>query len=624
MEERELGNGRRIKSVKAAINMYGGGKINQVTNTGKKSQNDASNSEKSTSKAQELHLAKNTINQIKENRIIAESEKSQAEFELMKAKKLVRELNLHIEQSKSRAKLFQKGGKVEEKPVQEDDDRYEAVTREVEIVKRELSKIKLEIERTVEEKFRAEKEADAAGSRLESYTCSADKLRREIEEAKEEEVLVELAQIQARKELAEIEAQRKEEEERYLILIEKTKRKISVLRDEIEDMKDLEEKLELTNSDADVLQCELNMIKEMDSKFRRSGRMKESTLQSITKDLEAASKELEAIKAKGFQIMSSMDGIRKQMINISKEKDKIVKMEAIAVKSVDKLSSKILRAKDKFEVARASEEKAKSILPTFSLSLEKLNKEKEVAKKEEKKLKEERDNIRAEIQRIESESETNEERLQTVLEELEKVKTAEAKVLEILEALAKNAVKARTSKTKSTITISKFEYEYLTGCAAEAQDIADKKVVAAHAWAEALMANERETKIKTTLVEKEIEGLKLREEQRVNNTEDSENEAGLGTEKLQKTRRQKNKSFQERRRSTREQDYSITPVRQAKFRKSVGSPAMRRMSTSSSLTVKRRRRIMLRFAKYFANKQIENEKSVPLKEDSPRESHSSE
>lgn len=45
MEERELGNGRRIKSVKAAINMYGGGKINQVTNTGKKSQNDASNSE---------------------------------------------------------------------------------------------------------------------------------------------------------------------------------------------------------------------------------------------------------------------------------------------------------------------------------------------------------------------------------------------------------------------------------------------------------------------------------------------------------------------------------------------------------------------------------------------------
>ena len=41
MDETELGNERTIRSVKAAIDMYGGGKIKQGTNVEKKFQNDA-------------------------------------------------------------------------------------------------------------------------------------------------------------------------------------------------------------------------------------------------------------------------------------------------------------------------------------------------------------------------------------------------------------------------------------------------------------------------------------------------------------------------------------------------------------------------------------------------------
>ncbi|XP_056688401.1 protein PLASTID MOVEMENT IMPAIRED 2-like [Spinacia oleracea] len=224
--------------------------------------------------------------------------------------------------------------------------------------------------------------------------------------------------------------------------------------------------LQLTNSEVDVLQNELNLIKEMDSNFHRSESLKNSASQSVTEDLEAARKELEAIKAEG--------------------------------------------AKDKLEVARASEEKAKS----------------------------------------------------------------------------------------------KLEYDYLTGCAAGAREIADKKVSAAHAWVEALKASERETNIKTELVEREIGELKLKEVKRI---EESKNMAESTTEELQQERHQKNKSFQEKR--TRDHEYTSTPVSQPKFRRSLNSPATRRMSTSNSLSVKRRRNAMLKVAKYFANEHTENDKA---------------
>lgn len=49
MDESVVDNGRTIGSVKAAINKYGGGKINQVTyTTTNKSLNDASNFEVNT------------------------------------------------------------------------------------------------------------------------------------------------------------------------------------------------------------------------------------------------------------------------------------------------------------------------------------------------------------------------------------------------------------------------------------------------------------------------------------------------------------------------------------------------------------------------------------------------
>ena len=65
------------------------------------------------------------------------------------------------------------------------------------------------------------------------------------------------------------------------------------------------------------------------------------------------------------------------------------------------------------------------------------------------------------------------------------------------------------------------------------------------------------------------------------------------------------------RRSMKDRDYSSTPRRQSNFRRSLGTSATRRISTSTSSNMKRRK-VMLNIAKYYANEQIENEISVPL------------
>ncbi|THG23207.1 hypothetical protein TEA_027563 [Camellia sinensis var. sinensis] len=64
----------------------------------------------------------------------------------------------------------------------------------------------------LEEKNRAEKEIEVLNSRLTSYSSFGEALKKEIEEVNEEQVMVELAWIEAVKELGVIQAQRKEEE----------------------------------------------------------------------------------------------------------------------------------------------------------------------------------------------------------------------------------------------------------------------------------------------------------------------------------------------------------------------------------------------------------------------------
>ncbi|KAI4352177.1 hypothetical protein L6164_006454 [Bauhinia variegata] len=615
--ESELNSRRRVGSVKAAVNLYG----DRIADVGSPKP----------SRARELHKAQSEIGRYKERRWVAESAKSQAESELSSAKKTAKELSSMIEKSSFNAKTqmrdmeaINKSGKYQERRLiikKNENYDYAHVMKELEFVKQELSKLKLDVAAILEEKRRAEKEIEASTSKMLSCAGTAEVLRKEIEEAEEEQVLVELARIEALKELRDVEAKREEEAVEFSFELESTREKLKEAIEEIETSKELEMKLALTMSDIDLLQNELNLVKEMETRVQRNESMKHveegqeaeasHTLQSVTEELEAAKKELALVREEGFQFMASMDVIRNELKHVTAETNRLKKEESKVESTIGHLNSKLLRAKSKLEAVSAAEEKAKSIATNLSHTLNKLKADTEAAKKDKDTIGEEIATIKAETQKTEFEIDMSEERLQDTLQELEAAKTSEALALEKLKTLTENTMKDRalSMQHSSKITISKFEYEYLTNHAAVAKEIADKKVAAAQAWIEAIKASEKEILIKTKIAQREIQETRMEQAVEAYTKEKLLQNRVNGEELEHWPRKRERKSLVKLQRTVSRKSMKsngvLTPsaAGRVKFQKSA-SPAARNVSP---FPIKKKKKVILSLAKIFKGKLNKNE-----------------
>ncbi|KAL5571311.1 hypothetical protein UlMin_020908 [Ulmus minor] len=624
----EGGRRRRTGSVKAAIKDYGDTFL-EGSSPLKKSQMDIP---ESFSKTKELHMARRDIGKYNETRAAADSLKAEAESELSDAKKTVKNLSSLIRESNSKTKaqeteietLKRTKTRQEEREVvlgDMEDYKYAQVLRELEIVKQELHMLKLDMAAVLEEKSKAEKQIEASSSKALSCSSSFEAIKKEIEETNEEQVLVELARIEALKEYGEIEADREKEAKRFSSAIEQTRKKINDIFDEIEQSKELECKLAMTISDVDVLQNELRLVKVMEERVQRKESSKDfgasfeggeaPSLESLTEELDAAKKELAKVKEEGFQYMSAMDIIRNELKHVTEETSRLEEIEKNTDSTVKSLNSKLLRAKVKLEAVSAAEEKAKSIVSNLCLALEQLKKEAEAAKNEKENMCQGTATIKAAIQKTESEIELTEDMLQAAMLELEQVKASEALALENLKSLIEKTMRARAlaPENSTSITISNFEYEYLTGRAVGAQEIADKKVAAAEAWIEAIKASEKEILGRTEMVQREAREMRLEEEQEAYIMERSmsakkvvERELQRGRTKREKNATPENLQLTLHRKSMRGNGNSnVTPTRRAKLRKSA-SPGAR-----SSFVVKKRRQVMPNLAKLFKGKAVEKD-----------------
>ncbi|KAF5479940.1 hypothetical protein F2P56_000721 [Juglans regia] len=648
MDRAEFGN-RRTGTVKAAINLYGDRVLEGAPQL-KKAQMDFL---ESSSRARELHLARREIVQYEDSKRDAESARAQAESDLSNAKKTVKDMSSLIEKSNLKAKakvrdieMLKKSRRRDARTVTIGDiesDRYAEVMRELEFVKQELSKLKLDMDHVLEQKSRAEMEVKASTSKMFSYSKSVRTLRKEIEESNEEQVLVEVARIEALKEHGEIEAQRKKEATEFFAAMETTKQKVKDITDDIDQSKELETKLAITLSDVGMLQNELKLVKEIDKKVQRNDSLNRGSfrkeeelgaspsLESVKEELEAAKNELALVREEGFQFMASMDVIRNELKHVKEETARFKKIEEKSDLTVQNLNSKLLRAKSKLEAVSAAEEKASSIVSNLLLTLEQLKTEAEVAEREKELITAETAAMREDVLKTESHIDLTEERLQVAMQELEVVKSSEAFALERLKTLIENTMRSRasTSRHSSKITISKFEYEYLNGRAGGAQEIADKKVAAAHAWIEALKASEKEMLMKSELAEKEIRETRVMEERvayRANTSLSSKRmvEGGLQNWRQKREKNAENseaENFQlaSHRKSLRING-NLTPSRRAKFRMSASpaarksdSPAARKSASPgarhiNSFTIKKKKKVMPNLAKLFSGKKNDNDR----------------
>jgi len=626
---------RSVGSVKATVNFYDDKVYSAPKNILLLNLNlfsfifHSHDSQRPSSRTRELQRARWDIGRYKESKWSAESAKAHAESELSNAKKTVKHLSSKIEESSFNAKTQRRDVEALEKKGKEqhgamvvakrnEKNEYEQVMRELEYLKKELFKLKLDVASILEEKSRAEKEIEASNSKMLSCLTTAEELRKEIEEANEEQVLAELARIEALKELADIEARREQEANEFSVKLESARKKLKDAREEIDESKELEIKLAITLSDVDLLLNEYKSAKEIEKRVEGDGSVKhleesfregeESedaiVLKTITEELEAARKELALVKEEGFQFMASMDVIRNELKHVSAETDRLRKNEGKVDSTVQVLNSKILRANSKLEAVSAAEVKARSIVSSLSHTLEKLKTETEEARKENEHVSKEVTATKEEIQKVEFEIDMTEERLQGVMQELEVAKASEVVALEKLKTLTETTMRERALKAQhsSLITISKFEYEYLKNHAASAEEVADKKVAAAEAWIEALKASEKEILIETKIVQRELKETKLEQELKVY-TKERLASRRVSSEEFENWPRKREKSSSKNfpramsRKSIKLND-TITPARGTKFQKNA-SPVVRLISP---FTIKKRKKVIPNLTKLFRGK----------------------
>ncbi|KAI5591478.1 hypothetical protein BDE02_04G082700 [Populus trichocarpa] len=631
MDRRVFDDRRRIGTVKAAVNMYGE-RILESSSSSLKKPAQMDLPEKSSSRAKDLRFAERDLVRYKESRRAAESAKGKAESRLSEAKRKVKDLALQIEQSNLKVKAQMRDMDMLKKLIKHEDKalvvgsaeshQYAEVIRELEGVKQELSKLEIEMVSVLEEKTRIEKEIASSNSKLSSNMNHVEAIRKKIDEANEEQMPVELTRIEALKEFGEIQAQREKEASEFSSAMVESKKKMKNAKEEDSSSKDLESKLAVTLYDANLLQNELKLAKNMDIKgrndgmkhlgdsFRKGKQLEDSpALKSITEELHAAKKELASIREEGFQFMTSLDIIRNELRHVTEETARLEKEKEKADITAQNLNSKLLRAKSKLETACAVEEKAKSILFSLSVTLEQLKTETELARKEKKLISEETANIKSEIHKTESQMDLTEGKLQAAIRELQAVKTSESLALENLRNGIENTMRSRASASQhsSSITILKFEYEYLTGHTAKAEEIADKKVAAAHAWIEALKASEKEILMKIELAHRDIRETRVEEEQEIYRTESSLTAKRMVEGELRKWRQTSKKNTEAENqqqplpRKSMEANGNQTPSRRSKLRNS-GSPAVRMTPRSTSITIKKKGTVEPNLAKFFIGK----------------------
>ncbi|KAL8246940.1 hypothetical protein R6Q59_008156 [Mikania micrantha] len=393
------------------------------------------------------------------------SELERLEIELSDAKKAVRDLASQIEEANLRSKGLQRKPKWRqeedaETSAKNEDARYAEVMMELKHMQQELGKLKLDMARVMKEKRHAERSSKASSFKTSNLLASMELMKKELQELGEKQAVVEFALIEADNDRESIETN----------------------------------ELQITVSDANLVNQEV------------------SPLNTITGELEGAKRELESVKGEGFKFMTSMDVIRDELKHVREETARLQQAEQKRELTVQNLNSKILRAKAKLESLTSAESRTSTVVSDLAITLEQLRTESVAAKKDKDTINADIENMNEEIRKTDHEIDVAEERLEAAMEELKTIKSSETKALGILRNLINTTAKTRdtASTNSSMITITNFEYEYLTGKAGGAAELADKKIAAAQAWVEALKASERELLMKIETTQNEIGELSIK------------------------------------------------------------------------------------------------------------------
>ncbi|KAL2326391.1 hypothetical protein Fmac_025449 [Flemingia macrophylla] len=350
---------------------------------------------KPSSRTRKLHRASRDIGSYKETRWTAESSKAEAESELSNAKKMVKDLSSMIDESSNKAKTqmryierLEQWGKGQQGAVvvvkMNENYEYAQVMTDLEYLKNELFKLKLDVASVMKDKSRVEIEIEASNSMMLTCLATAEVLKKEIKEANEEQVLDAIEEID----------ESKEPEMKLAVTVSY----VNLMQNELKIVKEMEKRVQGDWS-----------VKQLEGSFNKGEELEDSVmLQTITEEFVAANKELALVEEE-----------RRES----------------GLKSSKSSFQNFLIPKTKLEAGSTVEEKARSIVKSLSHTLEKLKTKTKETKQENKLISREVAATKEDIQKIDFDMNLTEKRLQDVMQKLEAARASEAHALDKLKTL---------------------------------------------------------------------------------------------------------------------------------------------------------------------------------------------
>ncbi|KAL6570885.1 hypothetical protein OROGR_000435 [Orobanche gracilis] len=507
-----------FQSVKDAVSLFGQGAFSGEKSSIKKTKPQSAE-ERVLAKEMQFHLTQKELNRLNEQLKNAETTKSQALFELEKAKLYVEDLTQKrkvINESKvssirtteavvnqftapntdnnSKRTNEYSNTDLESKRVE-----YMAAVTELDALKQELLRTRQEHNASSEAKAISEKQEAEAEDAAKANAGRSDELSEEIASVRGLTQKVKLGSVQAEEDGTKIHFEKDEHKRFYIAKLGNSVNKLHAMRNDIdaEVVKSLETRMAETLCEVKDLRSEMESTKSSDL----------DSVNTVTTELTGAKESLHKVAEEESSLRIQVKKLKLELDNIKNDhfalKDKEAETESIA----DGLHVKLQKAKSELEEALVEEARIRSVCDEMMASVRKLASESENTEREAQETKQKAEELRREAEATRIKLEAAEKKLEAAVDEAEEAKSAEAIALHQIRRMSEEANAARTliSESGARITISKEEFESLNRKVEESKKLAGMKVEAAIAQVEAVKASENEALKRLESTRKEIE-----------------------------------------------------------------------------------------------------------------------
>eukprot|EP00250_Pteridium_aquilinum_P016545 c23153_g2_i1 orf=582-2597(+) len=407
---------------------------------------------------------------------------------------------------------------------------------ELESVKKELEKLKEELEVSLKDKENALRQAEEALVSAELNARRVEELSHEVSGTNESLVLVKLACIEANKERAALLAAKSGAAQDHQNVAAKH---------DMDAIQDLEIKLALATNELIRLRQELATAKEAEVKVATAAseayanlanakselekmRIQTSSMSgsscTLSAELKMTKRELEKALENGASLQAAMDALQGELQNMRKELADLREREANASAAVVTINAELLRTKMELASAMAAETKAKESILGLTQTLQQIRVEADEAKVNANASKEEVTQAKADAEQAKAAMASAESEVEAAMKAAEAAKLAESEALEKFNALSEmmSGVRASGVEGGAGMSISQDEYDQLKKKVAEAEELANMRVVAANAHVEAVRMGELELQQQLKALNDDIETMKSNTEQALQRAEMAE------------------------------------------------------------------------------------------------------